>query len=353
MLDSAQGVTEHDWPQVLPGGKRALVQIWHNSIADTELAVVDLATGESTPIMQGIYGRYIPTGHIVYATFTGSLMRVPFDPSARQVTGAPLAIAEGVQIDGNSGSAQFSVSDNGTLALHAGRRRRGRTGGLGRSQRETDPGGHGVARPVLRCRPVARQFAPRCRRARKRWRTDVGEAAPDRPALPRVLQARRHQTDRCGQPTDAVSRSSPHRPAGCARAGSSASTAVPRPRCCSRPDGAWRVSLDAGREALLVRLGSTRAHATSCSPPKATPPSASWCPARSTSSAPAVSPDGRWFVYVTSESGRNEIFVRRLDDPGAGRTQVSRTGGEEPRWAHNGRELFFRTRARRDAGRRT
>jgi Tol biopolymer transport system component len=57
-----------------------------------------------------------------------------------------------------------------------------------------------------------------------------------------------------------------------------------------------------------------------------------------------VSPDGRWFVYVSNESGRNEVYVRRLDDPGAGRTQVSVDGGEEPRWAHNGRELFFRTR---------
>jgi Tol biopolymer transport system component len=55
-----------------------------------------------------------------------------------------------------------------------------------------------------------------------------------------------------------------------------------------------------------------------------------------------VSPDGRWFAYVSNESGRNEVYVRRYDDPGAGRTQVSVIGGAEPRWAHNGRELFFR-----------
>jgi serine/threonine-protein kinase len=47
---------------------------------------------------------------------------------------------------------------------------------------------------------------------------------------------------------------------------------------------------------------------------------------------------------VTNESGRNEVYVRRLDDPGAGRTQVSVDGGDEPRWAHSGRELFFRSR---------
>jgi len=57
-----------------------------------------------------------------------------------------------------------------------------------------------------------------------------------------------------------------------------------------------------------------------------------------------VAPDSRWFAYVSNESGRNEVYVRRMDDPGAGRVQVSVNGGEEPKWAHNGRELFFRTR---------
>ena len=161
-LDSAKGVSEHDWAQVLPGGKRLLVQNWHNSIADAELAVLDLATGAATPIMQGVYGRYVPTGHIVYVTLTGSLTRVPFDPSAGKLTGAPLSIAEQVQIDGTSGSGQFSVSDNGTLAYMPGAGGE-RTGGLGRSHREADPGGHRVARPVLRGRPVAGRFAPRCR----------------------------------------------------------------------------------------------------------------------------------------------------------------------------------------------
>jgi Tol biopolymer transport system component len=57
-----------------------------------------------------------------------------------------------------------------------------------------------------------------------------------------------------------------------------------------------------------------------------------------------VSPDGEWFAYVSNESGRNEVFVRLVDDPGAGRTQVSLNGGSEPRWAHSGQELFYRTR---------
>ena len=29
-------------------------------------------------------------------------------------------------------------------------------------------------------------------------------------------------------------------------------------------------------------------------------------------------------------------------DPGAGKWQISASGGSEPRWAHSGREIFFR-----------
>ena len=58
--------------------------------------------------------------------------------------------------------------------------------------------------------------------------------------------------------------------------------------------------------------------------------------------APALSPDGRWLAYASNESGRYEVYVRPFPDANAGRWQVSRNGGNEPVWAHNGRELFYR-----------
>lgn len=53
----------------------------------------------------------------------------------------------------------------------------------------------------------------------------------------------------------------------------------------------------------------------------------------------AVSPDGRWLAYVTSESGRGEVFVQPY--AGGARTTVSTNGGHSPRWARDGRELIF------------
>ncbi len=55
----------------------------------------------------------------------------------------------------------------------------------------------------------------------------------------------------------------------------------------------------------------------------------------------AISPDGRWVAYKSNESGRFEIYVRPFPAVEQGRWQVSTDGGFEPRWARNGRELFF------------
>ena len=56
----------------------------------------------------------------------------------------------------------------------------------------------------------------------------------------------------------------------------------------------------------------------------------------------ALSPDGRWLAYASNESGRFQVYVRPFPDVNAGRWQISVNGGNEPHWAHSGRELFFR-----------
>jgi len=56
---------------------------------------------------------------------------------------------------------------------------------------------------------------------------------------------------------------------------------------------------------------------------------------------PDISPDGRWLAYRSNESGRWEVFVRSLDPAINGRWQVSIGGASSPRWAPDGRELYY------------
>jgi Tol biopolymer transport system component len=57
-------------------------------------------------------------------------------------------------------------------------------------------------------------------------------------------------------------------------------------------------------------------------------------------SYPRISPDGKWMVYESSESGRPEIYVSSFPS-GAGKWQVSVNGGLQPIWRRDGKEIFF------------
>ncbi len=56
----------------------------------------------------------------------------------------------------------------------------------------------------------------------------------------------------------------------------------------------------------------------------------------------SLSPDGHWLAYSTDATGRYEVYVSPFPEMTSTHL-VSREGGTEPRWAHSGRELFFKS----------
>jgi eukaryotic-like serine/threonine-protein kinase len=52
------------------------------------------------------------------------------------------------------------------------------------------------------------------------------------------------------------------------------------------------------------------------------------------------SPDGHWVSYNSDESGRTEVYVVPFGG-GAGRWQVSNSGGTQAIWRRDGKELFY------------
>ena len=58
------------------------------------------------------------------------------------------------------------------------------------------------------------------------------------------------------------------------------------------------------------------------------------------------SPDGKWYAYVSNESGPREVYVRGFaasSAPGdeAGKWLVSRNGGRNPVWRSDGKEICY------------
>jgi hypothetical protein len=53
------------------------------------------------------------------------------------------------------------------------------------------------------------------------------------------------------------------------------------------------------------------------------------------------SPDGRYLVYSSGETGRAEVFVRAYPGPDAKR-RITTEGGTEPTWSVDGKEIYYR-----------
>ena len=118
LTELSEGERSHRWPQFLPGGKAMLF-----TSAETEgfgranLEVVDLETGERQVVHRGgTYGRYVPTGHLVYLN-AGALFAVPFDLDTLETTGSPLPVVENLAADGQGG-VSFDFSETGMLVYH-------------------------------------------------------------------------------------------------------------------------------------------------------------------------------------------------------------------------------------------
>ncbi len=85
-----------------------------------EVVAQSLTTGERRVLASGRDGRYVSTGHLVYA-LDNTIFAVPLDTSPPEVTDGPVPLVEGVLQAGNlGGAAHFSVSNNGTLVYVPG-----------------------------------------------------------------------------------------------------------------------------------------------------------------------------------------------------------------------------------------
>jgi serine/threonine-protein kinase len=117
------GETTHRWPQVLPGGTAVLftASTSASQMDNASIEAASLKTGSPKVLERGgYYGRYLPTGHLVYIR-QGVLVGVKFDPEALEVHGAPVPLLDDVAANPVTGGGQFDFSNTGTLVYAAGK----------------------------------------------------------------------------------------------------------------------------------------------------------------------------------------------------------------------------------------
>jgi eukaryotic-like serine/threonine-protein kinase len=112
-------------PQLLPGGAALLFTLVSLAESATEwdkarIVVETLATHQRKTLVNGSDGRYVPSGHLLYA-LGGIVFAVGFDPARQTIQGGPVPVIEGVRrAITTTGTAQFATSDTGALMYLSG-----------------------------------------------------------------------------------------------------------------------------------------------------------------------------------------------------------------------------------------
>ena len=112
-----RGEADHVQPVWLPGGRALLftIQPASGEAGDQRVAILDLATGTWDTVIEGGYAaRYVPTGHLVYAS-AGALWAIRFDVAQRRTRGAPVELLRPLQVGITYAVGQFDVGSDGTF----------------------------------------------------------------------------------------------------------------------------------------------------------------------------------------------------------------------------------------------
>ncbi len=328
----------------LPGGRGVLVGLCTGGCGTTRLVALDFESGDWALLSEDAFrGWSLSDGRVVFVRPDGGVFAAPFDAKNRRFTSTPVPVLEGVRTTGVR--ADLALSHNGTLLFVPG----AASGGLWRDVVWVDR--NGAASPVdsgwsIGAQNVRLALSPDGMRLAisliAAGNEDVWIKELDRGAVSRLTfsdsadfrprwtpdgRAVTFLSNRAGDPDLSQRRSD-----GTGTDSLVLDLEAPISEALWSRDRQWIVlrtgSTEGQRDILALRVGRDTVPR-----PLLTAP---W-----DEEAPALSPDGRWLAYVSSETGQREVFVRPFPDVDSGKWQVSTAGGVSPVWAHSGRELFF------------
>jgi serine/threonine-protein kinase len=324
--------------QVLEPGPWAIVVRAPLGNASGPIQMLDLESGKESVILDlpVVEARYT-SGFLVYAQSDGVLMAAPFDPKARRTTGTPVQIATGVSLTGN-GVAQFSVARNGTVAYIPEDPRSLVFADRSGNFRPATSEGHNYHAP---------EFSPDGRRlsvdftgsdGRDVWLLSLAQGTLSRATFDRDGHDGTWSPD--GQYLTYTTIKTGTFGLFRVRVGNAGQAesllAAPNLGYTGRwlRDGSALLSTgsdlrpNTGTDIVLIKNAG---HG----------PIEPVIVNQFQTAYPMPSPDGKWFAFVSDQSGEQEVFVRSLQTGGE-EVQVSQGGGTEPVWSPDGRLLYYR-----------
>jgi serine/threonine-protein kinase len=348
-LDTTAGEQDHLAPDVLPNGRGVVFIARRGARGESDVAVARTSTGDHRLLIPGVYARYARSGHLLWVTVDGTLMAAPFDQGALEFTGESVALVENITPRILT-LPDLAISNDGTLLYTSAGGAQG--GGTpvwvertGRAQPVAGnwtasalgvalaPDGTRLAVAIedegeqhVWIRELERNMAPS--------KLTFAGGVNERPTWTSDGSSVVFVSDRLGD-FDLFMR----RADGTAEATlvlDRDGVGVMQGRIT--PDGEWLLYREGGGAAadvLARRLSGGSVDTVSI--PLAT--------SAFQETTPVVSPDGRWLAFTSDETGRLEIYIRPFPDVTSGKWLASVSGGTEPLWSKDGRELFYRNGA--------
>jgi eukaryotic-like serine/threonine-protein kinase len=358
-LDASRGEHAHLYPQVLPGGRAVLFTLRlgkdHTDVDKSNIALLDASDGKWRTVLEGAsFARY-GDGRLAFVRGP-SVFSAPFDLSRLAVTGPAVALSENIAVDLDEGAAQLALSNNGTLAYVDGPAIRAPATTvlrLDRAGKESVLPLPAAAYSCPRLSPDGKRLALEQRVGSRKsivvydrergilsaltpepgefltpfWAPDGKRIAFSRLAAS-VPQLSVRSADATGE-IEALTGSTGN--AEFANAWSPDGKTILYSIMYARDQGPTRPLLTS--DIWLFRTDRDA-------------PARPWFESPFREAGAALSPDGKWVVYVSDESGSPEISVRPFPGPGAA-VKISTESGSEPAWSRDGREILFRVGARR------
>jgi len=341
-LDEAAGEWSHRFPHFTPDGKTLLFTA-HTGAFDFNEGTIwaqSMETGERTKILDGgPDARILPNGFLLYIQ-AGSLLAVPIDLATMKPKGPERTVAEHVAVQFNTGAALFTVSSRGDFAYIGGEA----TGDDARivwADRAGEAEEFAVARNVYRFPRLSPDGRELSVQAIGGNRGGSWVSPTDSPSLSRLStdllvtlwgpESKRlfYTAYENGTPSGRI--------VAKAFDGTGTETTIYEHTSVAR---ATSISSDGKKLLFMASDPETKSdiwilplEAGSAAQPLLETPAQE--------GGGRFSPDGRFMVYVTDETGRFEINVMELSGPG-GNWLISSEGGYAPVWAPNGREIFYR-----------